>query len=97
MWEGWLPTPELTVRRAEIQTLLDHAVSVQASHDGVQFQFENSEEIAYALLDFIRFEQQCCTAITYELRAKPPHTELALWLDAPTPLVATVQKLYLRT
>jgi hypothetical protein len=92
-----LPSPELASRRAEIQTLIDRAGSVQTRHDGVLFTFENTEEIAYALLDFIRFEQQCCTAITYELRAEPPHAELALRLRAPATLVASIQSFYRRT
>ena len=59
------------------------------------FTFKNTDEIAHALVDFIRFEQQCCGTITYELRAEPPHTELALQLRAPADLVASLQKFYL--
>jgi len=32
----------------------------------VLFTFQNTDETAHALLDFIRFEQQCCGAIAYE-------------------------------
>jgi hypothetical protein len=90
-----LPSPELASRRAEIQRLIEHASSVVARPDGVLFTFQNTDEIAHALLDFIRFERQCCGAITYELRAEPPHTELALQLRAPAALVTSVQKFYL--
>src|ERR1700691_3162122 len=69
-----LPSPELASRRAEIQRLIEHAGSVTARPDGVLFTFPNADGIAHALLDFIRFEQQCCGAITYELRSVPPHT-----------------------
>ncbi len=92
-----LPAPELASRRAEIQMLIDRAASVQARQDGVSFTLRNTEENARALLDFIRFEQQCCAAITYELRAKPPHTELALRLRAPATMVSALQNFYLRT
>lgn len=90
-----LPSPELAPRRAEIQRLIQHAGSVVARPDGVLFMFQNTDDIAHALLDFIRFEQQCCGAITYELRSEPPHTELALQLCAPTALVTSVQNFYL--
>jgi hypothetical protein len=89
-----LPSPELASRRAEIQRLIEQAGSVIARPDGVLFTFQNTDEIAHALLDFIRFEQQCCGAITYELRAEPPHTVLALQLRAPADLVAAIQKFY---
>jgi hypothetical protein len=90
-----LPSPELASRRSEMQRLIEHASSVVAKPDGVFFTFQNTDEIARALLDFIRFEQQCCGMITYELRAEPPHTELALQLRAPATLVSSVQKFYL--
>jgi hypothetical protein len=90
-----LPSPELASRRAEIQRLIEHAGSVVARPDGVLFTFKNTDEIAHALVDFIRFEQQCCGAVTYELRAEPPHKVLALQLRAPAALVASVQKFYL--
>jgi hypothetical protein len=52
-------------------------------------------KLRHALMDFIRFEQQCCAATTYELRAEPLHTELFLRLRAPAALIASVQKFYL--
>jgi hypothetical protein len=90
-----LPSPELASRRAEIQKLIEEAGSVVAKPDGVLFTFQNTDETAHALLDFIRFEQRCCGAIAYELRAEPPHAGLALQLHAPAALVASVQEFYL--
>ena len=90
-----LPSPELASRRAEIQRLIEHVGAVVARPDGVLFTFQNTDEIAHALLNFIRFEQQCCAAITYELRAEPPHTEIVLQLRAPAALIASVQRFYL--
>jgi hypothetical protein len=92
-----LASPELASRRAEIQRLIEHAGLVAARPDGLLFTFQNTDEIAHALVDFIRFEQQCCGSITYELRAEPPHRELALQLRAPAALVTSVQKFYLTT
>ena len=91
-----LPSPELASRRAEIQRLIEQAASVAASSDGVMFTFQNTDEIAHALMDFIRFEQQCCGAITYEIRSEPPHTEFILQLHALATLVASIQEFYLR-
>jgi hypothetical protein len=90
-----IPSPQLASRRAEIQTLIDQAGSAQARHDGVQMTFQNSEEVAQSLLEFIRLEQQCCKTITYELRSEPPHTELSLRLRAPAALISPVQSFYL--
>jgi hypothetical protein len=72
-----LPSPELTARRAEIQGLIEQAASVISTPDGVMFAFANTVETAHALVDFILFEQQCCSSITYELRSEPrPRTSL---------------------
>ena len=90
-----LQSPELATRRGEIQRLIEQAGSVVSKPDGVLFTFRDTVEIAQALVDFIRFEQQCCSALTYELRFEPPHRELALQLRAPVALVASVQKFYL--
>ncbi len=92
-----LPSPGLAARIGEVQALFDQAESIQARNDGVLFTFQNTEIIAHALMDFIRFEQQCCKTITYELRAEPPHTELALQLRAPADLVSSVQGFYMKT
>ena len=91
-----LPSPELAQRRAEIQRLIEQAGSVVATSGGVRFTFQNTDEIAHSLIDFVRFEQQCCGGITYEIRSEPPHTQLILQLHAPTTLVASIQKFYLR-
>jgi hypothetical protein len=90
-----LPSPELASRRSEMHRLIEHASSIVARPDGVLFTFQNTDEIARALFDFIRFEQQCCGTITYELRAEPPHAELRLQLRVPAALVTSVQKFYL--
>ena len=90
-----LPSPELALRRVEIQRLIEQATAVVSKPDGVLFTFLDSVEAAHTLVDFIRFEQRCCSALTYELRFAPPHKELSLQLRAPAALVASVQKFYL--
>lgn len=89
-----LPSPELASRRTEIQRLMRRSGSVGSTPDGVIFTFANTDEIAHALVDFVRFEQQCCDAITYELRSEPPHTNLLLQLHAPPTMVSLVQVFY---
>jgi len=86
-----LSAPDFALRRAEIQTFIDKAGSVQTRPDGVSHTFRNTAEFAHSLLEFIRFEQQCCSTITYELRVEPPHTELTLRLRAPAAMVSPVQ------
>lgn len=89
-----LPSPELALRRAEIQTLVEQSGAIGSTPDGVLIKFPNSNEIAHALVDFVRFEQQCCSEIIYELRSEPPHTELVLQLRAPAAMVSLVQEFY---
>jgi hypothetical protein len=90
-----LPSSELATRRAEIQSLFEQVGSVEATSDGVLFRFQNTGEVAHALVDFIQFEQQCCGAITYELRSEPPHTVFTLQLRAPETLIGSIQTFYL--
>ena len=89
-----LPSPELASRRAEIQRLMEQSGAISSTSDGVLVTFPNTNEIAHALVDFVRFEQQCCSAITYELRSEPPHADLVLQLRAPTAMVSVVQGFY---
>jgi hypothetical protein len=89
-----LPSPELTARRVEIQGFIEQATSVVSRPDGVLFAFANSVETAHALVDFILFEQQCCSSITYELRSEPRHSHFTLQLRAPADQVAELQKIY---
>jgi hypothetical protein len=89
-----LPSSDLAPRRAEIQRLITQTGSVVATIDGVLFTFQNTDQIAHALVDFIRFEQHCCAAIAYVIRSEAPHTELILQLHAPPALVASIQNFY---
>jgi MerC mercury resistance protein len=89
-----LPSPELTARRAEIQGFIEEATSVVSRPDGVLFAFANTVETAHALVDFILFEQQCCSSITYELRSEPRHSHFTLQLRAPADQVLELQKIY---
>jgi hypothetical protein len=89
-----LPSPELIARRAEIQGFIEQAISVVPRPDGLIFAFENTVETAHALVDFILFEQQCCSSITYELRSEPRYSHFTLQLRAPADQVVELQKIY---
>jgi hypothetical protein len=89
-----LPSPGLTARRAEIQGFIEQATSVVSRPDGVMFAFANTVKTAHALVDFILFEQQCCSSITYELRSEPRHSHFTLRLRAPADQVGELQKIY---
>jgi len=91
-----LPSPQLAARRAEIQRFIAQANSVVPRPDGVLFAFENTAEIAHALVDFILFEQQCCSSIAYELRSEPRHSQFILQLRAPVDQVVALQTIYLK-
>lgn len=73
---------------------MEQSGSISSTHDGVQVRFPNTDVIAHALVDFVRFEQQCCSAITYELRSEPPHSDFILQLRAPAAMVSVVQDFY---
>jgi hypothetical protein len=89
-----LPSPELAARRMEIQGFIEEATSVVSRPDGVLFAFANTVETAHALVDFILFEQQCCSSITYELRSEPRHSHFTLQLRAPADQVLELQTIY---
>jgi hypothetical protein len=90
-----LPAPDLATRRAEINEFIRGAISVNATPAGIVFIFENAADIAHALIDFILFEQKCCSSILYELRSSPPHAQLTLQLHAPRNQVDALHAIYL--
>ena len=89
-----LPKPDLATRRSEINEFIRNAISVNATPDGVVFVFENTADAAHALMDFILFEQQCCSNVSYELRSEPRHTKLTLQLYAPKNQVNALHAIY---
>jgi hypothetical protein len=90
-----LPAPEFAARRAEIKRYIEQADAVVPRRDGVLFSFKNTTETAHALIDFILFEQRCCSSITYELRSEPEHSHFFLRLRAPLAQVEALQAIYL--
>ncbi len=76
-----LTAPELAVRLNDIRTsLLAIVERVDAIDSGYRLELPNSDEIAESVLDFVRFERQCCPflgfGVTLPAEPQPIHLEL---------------------
>ena len=89
-----LPDGDRAQRRSEIQTLLQNRTALTRHPDGVELQWEFSDETARSLLDFILFERACCKTFTYELSFSPPHSSVTLRLRASSQQVEALQAFY---
>jgi hypothetical protein len=89
-----LPEGDRAQRRIEVQSLLQSRTAFTRHPDGVELEWEFSEETARGLLDFILFERRCCETFTYELRFAPPHNRITLRMRASTGQVEALQALY---
>jgi hypothetical protein len=89
-----LPEGDRAQRRIEIQALLQNRTALTRQPDGVELQWEFSEETARSLLDFIFFERTCCKSFSYELGFLPPHNTIRLRMRASTEQVEALQALY---
>ena len=89
-----LPDGDRAQRRTEIQALLQSRTALTRHPDGVELQWEFSEETASSLLDFILFERTCCKTFTYELSFAPPHNRVTLRMKASAEQVEALQALY---
>jgi hypothetical protein len=89
-----LPEGDRSQRRIEIQSLLQLRRALTCHPDGVEMEWDYSEDAARALLDFILFERSCCASFTYELRFVPPHKRIALRMRASAEQVEALQALY---
>ena len=89
-----LPVGDRAQRRSEIQPLLQNRTAFTRHPDGIELQWEFSEETARSLLDFIFFERTCCKTFSYELRFAPPQTRVTLRMRASAEQVEALQALY---
>ncbi len=89
-----LPEGDRAQRRIEIQALLQNRTAFTRHPDGVELQWEFSEETARSLLDFIFFERTCCKTFSYELRFAPPHNQVTLRMRTSAEQVEAIQALY---
>jgi hypothetical protein len=89
-----LPEGDRAQRRIEIQALLQTRTAFTRHPDGVELEWQFSEETARSLLEFILFERTCCESFSYELGFLPPHNTVRLRLRASTEQVEALQALY---
>jgi hypothetical protein len=89
-----LPEGERAQRRIEIQLLLQNRRALTRHPDGVEMEWDFSEDATRSLLDFIFFERSCCATFTYELRFAPPHDRVTLRMRASAEQVEALQALY---
>jgi hypothetical protein len=89
-----LPEGDRAQRRIEIQSLLQNRRALTPHPDGVEMEWDFSEDAARGLLDFILFERSCCETFTYELRFVPPHNTVTLRMRASEEQVEALQALY---
>jgi hypothetical protein len=89
-----LPEGDQAQRRIEIQALLQNRTAFALHPDGVELEWEFSEQAARSLLDFVLFERTCCKTFTYELGFAPPQTRVTLRMRASAEQVEALQALY---
>ena len=89
-----LPEGDRAQRLVEIQSLLHNRTAFTRHPDGVELEWEFSEEIARTLLDFVLFERTCCKSFSYELGFAPPQTQVTLRMRASAEQVEALQALY---
>lgn len=89
-----LPEGERLPRRIEIQSMLQNRRALTRHSDGVEMEWDYSEDAARSLLDFILFERSCCETFTYELRFVPPHNRVTLRMRASAEQVEALRALY---
>lgn len=64
-----------------IASLFQQANGRQELADGYRFQFPGTDELAVQLLDFIKFERNCCAFLTFALTFEPNHGPIWLTLS----------------
>ena len=63
-----LPNDELSDRVARIRSeILPHVTGRQPLADGVAFDFEHTAAMQKTLEDFVAFERECCSGLTWDL------------------------------
>lgn len=76
-----LTSPDLAKRLDDLRTgLFSQVVAVDWQPDGATFRFPQSDEMVNDLLDFVRFERQCCPFLDFSLAfaAGEPDARLTL-------------------
>jgi hypothetical protein len=74
-----LSTDELSQRREEIiQALFKRGLDTRERNQGLEFTFPAEETLLSDLLEFIRFERNCCRFLSFEIVFEPEQGPLRL-------------------
>ena len=66
-----LSAAELAARGDDVQQLIAQATETRELADGYALSYPGTAEWGATLLEFIRFERECCQFFTFELRFEP--------------------------
>ena len=58
-------------RRRVIQALLKRLIEIRELDEGLEFIFPGEERLISELVEFLRFERNCCRFLSFELRFEP--------------------------
>lgn len=90
-----LSTEEFRTRLDDLrQTLPRHLIRVDNAGDRMTMSFPGNDEMVASLLEFIRFERQCCPFITFSLTVTPEPAHIELTLSGPPPVQAFIQQTF---
>lgn len=90
-----LPPHGRAERRTAVDAVIAKAKSAREVDHGVQFVFDQSDEIAHALLDLVLAERVCCAQFVYTITCSPQDDRIALGIDGTGPTVRPLKDLYL--
>lgn len=81
-----LTSPELQKRRSTvIRELKDLLVQREILPDGLRFTFPGKDEMLDKLIDFVKFERQCCDFLSFQLSVTDDTAVLELTGPPGTP------------
>ena len=89
-----LTAPDLAQRLATIrQGLVARAAHIERLDNGYRLGLRNSTDEVEAVLEFVRFEQQCCPFLTFTVHVPPEPGTVTLDVSGPPesqPLLASM-------
>ncbi len=91
-----LTTPELAARLEEIRAgLLSRVESVERTDAGYRLRLSNTDEIAASVLDFVRYERQCCPFLDFQVTIPAQPRAIALELGGNSDVMAFIHTAFI--
>jgi len=91
-----LTTPELAARLEEIRAgLLARVESVERTDAGYRLRLSNTDEIAASVLDFVRYERQCCPFLEFQVTIPAQPRAIALELGGNSDVMAFIHTAFI--